>query len=940
MVSHPVVEAERTVRERWHARQVPTRVVTPEDPGAPPYVIHHGPCMSDDSDGAAAAGVAADVVARYRAMCGATVTTVAPAVGADAATPALGERLACLPVGERYHCTEPTFVDSVWWALAQLWEAGLLYETPHPIGWCSSCARVVDDVHADQADAEATSAVVRFPVVGDHALGHAGASLLVDVAEPWTVPATSAIAADPAADHVLAQSAGDDYPVVLARHAVPAVLGSAATVHRDVAVADLRSVRCAPPAAPVGPNRQVQPIPVIVARTTAGTGATGLRPVTPACAIEDWRIAQDHGLAVIDVLGTDGRLTDAAGAGAGTTVDAAGDAVLADLTARGLVIRVDHRTRRVGTCPRCSTPVAVGARPTWMVATTQLRDRLRSQRRTVDGLGSDREGHWATGDADWPVARPGTHDVALPLWRCDRCARITAVDGRAQLATLAGDGLDRAAHPAPVHADASFECPACAAGTAHRLPYTVDPTVVAAAMPFARFGFPAEPGSDTDVAHRSHADLLVDASAQTGRWADAVATLSVLLWNAAGADAALCREQTPVAAHDLDTADHSSLSELVDRYGADAVRLAMVTEPRRWRVMRDRAALTSVASQTVHDLRAAAAQYVAGVRDAGWAPPGVPPDTADRAVLHRWVLAELSDTVAQVRERLEGNDVAGAGRRVRRFVKHLTRWYLPRRPRATDGPGSTRWDHARAATAHECLVTAAALLAPFAPLVSDELYEPLVRAGEPAAPDSVHLLRFPSPDHDARDERLCGAMTAARRIVAVGQRARRDTGISADHRLPRALVRPPASLDPYWDELAPVLADALTVTRIERWPPDEEAAHERMSGGTWHVARDGGVSVALDLPDDAGQRRSHHLAQHVIGAVRELRDRQAVAHDRRVMVRIDADPEIAAAVEQHRQAIAAGVLAVCIELGPTAHGVPMPVDDVPIRMALREVTAG
>lgn len=935
MVSDPVVEAERTVRERWHARQVPTRVLTPEDPGAPPYVIHHGPCRSEDPDGAPAVEVAADVVARYRAMCGAAVTTVAPDVGTDAATSRLGERLACLPVSERYRCAEPAFVDSVWWALAQLWEAGLLYEAPHPIGWCGGCQQVVDDAHIDQIDAEATSALVRFPVVGDHALGYAGASLLVDVAEPWTVPATSAVAADPVAGYVLAQGAGDDYPVVLAQHVVPAVLGATATVHRDVDVAELRSARCAPPAAG---TRQVPPVPVIVAHSGTGAGATGLRPVTPACAIEDWRLAQDHDLAVIDVQGTDGRLTAAAGASAGATLGAADDAVLADLTARGLIVRVDHHTRRIGTCPRCHTPVAVGVRPMWMVATTQQRDRLRAQRRTVDGL-RGAQGRWATGDADWPVARPGTHGVALPLWRCERCHRITAVDGRAQLATLTGDGLDdRAARPGPLHADASFACPKCDAGTAHRLPSTVDPTFVAAAMPFARFGFPAEPGSDTDVAHRSHANLVVDA--HPGRWADAVVTLSVLLWNAAGADAALCCNAVADAAHDPVAPDRSSVSGLVDRHGADAARLAMVTEPRRWRATPERPALMSAAGQAVQELRAAAALFVAEARDAGLTPPAVPPDVGDRAVLDRWVLAELNDAVTQARERLERHDVAGAGRRVRRFVKHLTRWYLPGRPHATDAAGSPCWDHVTAATTHECLVTVIALLAPFAPLVSDELYEPLVRAGEPAAPDSVHLLRFPSPDHDARDERVRDAMAAARRIVAVGQRARRDAGVEPGHPLRRAVVHPAASLDPLWDELAPIVADALTVTHVERWPLADDAAHERLSGDTWHVARDGDVSVALDVPDDAGRRRSQQLAQHVIGAVRQLRDRQAVADDRRVTVRIDADPEVAAAVERHRQAIAADVLAVRIELGPTMHGVPMPVDDVPIRMALREVASG
>jgi hypothetical protein len=68
------------------------------------------------------------------------------------------------------------------------------------------------------------------------------------------------------------------------------------------------------------------------------------------------------------------------------------------------------------------------------------------------------------------------------------------------------------------------------------------------------------------------------------------------------------------------------------------------------------------------------------------------------------------------------------------------------------------------------------------------------------------------------------------------------------------------------------------------------------------------------------------LAHDVVRVVNELRMHPGVEGDERITVRIDADAEVAAAVETHRRTIADGVLAVRIELGPTGDGVPVPLN--------------
>lgn len=118
----------------------------------------------------------------------------------------------------------------------------------------------------------------------------------------------------------------------------------------------------------------------------------------------------------------------------------------------------------------------------------------------------------------------------------------------------------------------------------------------------------------------------------------------------------------------------------------------------------------------------------------------------------------------------------------------------------------------------------------------------------------------------------------------------------------------------------------------------DDARAEVPDGGRWQVAADDDLVVALDLAVDAA-RRSAGLARDVVRAVNRLRHDQALGSDQRITVRIDAEPEVSAAVEAHRQAIADDVCATRIELGPTEHGVAVPVGDRPTRVTVRGVAS-
>jgi isoleucyl-tRNA synthetase len=119
------------------------------------------------------------------------------------------------------------------------------------------------------------------------------------------------------------------------------------------------------------------------------------------------------------------------------------------------------------------------------------------------------------------------------------------------------------------------------------------------------------------------------------------------------------------------------------------------------------------------------------------------------AELDRWALSRLQGTIRTVIERLDAYDCTTAGQAIGDYVEELSNWYVRlSRRRFWDG------DRAAFATLRHCLLTVAALLAPFTPFLAEEIY--LNLAGGEAEdfgpqPDSVHLLDFPEPDASLED---------------------------------------------------------------------------------------------------------------------------------------------------------------------------------------------
>src|SRR5690606_28864516 len=262
----------------------------------------------------------------------------------------------------------------------------------------------------------------------------------------------------------------------------------------------------------------------------------------------------------------------------------------------------------------------------------------------------------------------------------------------------------------------------------------------------AQFGYPYVPGSRELFEERFPADYICEAIDQTRGWFYSLMACSTLLFDQNSYRTVL------VLGHIVD-AEGKKMSksagnvldpwELVETRGADALRWLLLTDGSPWVARRvGPEPLDEIVRKFLLTLWNTFYFFTTYARIDGWTPQtSSAPPVAERPVMDRWILAELADTVAVVDAGLEAFDATTAGRRLATFVDDLSNWYV-RRTR----PRFWKSDDAAFATLHECLVTVAALLAPFTPFIADELYETLVASVDEHAPDSVHLLDFPVPD--------------------------------------------------------------------------------------------------------------------------------------------------------------------------------------------------
>jgi isoleucyl-tRNA synthetase len=699
-----------------------------------------------------------------------------------------------------YRTMDSSYIESVWWSLKTIFEKGLLVRDYRIAPYCPRCATPLSDHEMGQPDVYETvtdpSVTVRFPLVSvpegaDPRLS--GADLLVWTTTPWTLVSNTAVAVHPEETYVLARKSGDSELVVVAEKLFGRVLGEGWHVLATMPGAALAGARYRPPFSLVEiPDAHI----VLTAPFVTTDDGTGLVHMAPAFGADDLEAARQHGLPVVNPIGTDGRFDASVPMVGGIFFKEADPLLTHNLAERGLLFRTDLYDHSYPHCWRCHSVLLYYALPSWYIRTTAIKDQLLAENERTNwqppGIKHGRYGEWLRNNVDWALSRTRYWGTPLPLWECEN-EHVTCVESLAELSALAGRDLSGLDPHRPYVDEVEISCRRCGE-PARRVPEVIDAWYDSGSMPFARIGAPFRNLEQFGRAYPAR--FICEAIDQTRGWFYSLMAVGTLVFGRSSYENVVCLGLVVDALGRKMSKHLGNVLEplpLLDEHGSDAVRWFFAASGSPWSTRRvGHAPLAEIVRKvllTYWNTVSFLALYAnaASAQGQAWQPADVAsaPAPTDRPLLDRWVLGELAAVTVDVTAAMEGFDTAAAGRRLAAFIDDLSNWYVRRsRRRFWEGPGTP--DGAAAfATLYQCLETLTRLMAPIAPFLTDHVWG-ILRA--PGTPESVHLATWPQVDPAVADDRLPERMRLVRRLVELGRSARAAAAIGVRQPLPRALV--------------------------------------------------------------------------------------------------------------------------------------------------------
>ena len=726
---------------------------------------------------------------------------------------------------DAYRTMEPQYVESVWWALQQIWNKGLLTRDYRISPYCPRCGTTLSDHELAQGYETVTdpSVYVRLPVTsGPLASPEHPTSLLVWTTTPWTLVSNTAVAVHPDVEYVVATDGQER--LVVAESLVEGALGEGwKTTGERFEGSEMERWTYQRPFELVAFDEPAHFI-VLADYVTVEDG-TGLVHQAPAFGADDMTICRTYDLPVVNPVRPDGTFESDLDLIGGVFFKTADKTLVRDLKDRGLLFRHQVYEHSYPHCWRCHTALLYYAVPSWYIRTTQIKDQLLAQNEATnwvpENVKEGRFGEWLRGNVDWALSRNRYWGTPLPIWEFPDGRQI-CVGSLKELSELSGQDLSNLDPHRPYVDDIVIPDPKADPSlpeeqrVARRVPEVIDAWFDSGSMPFAQWGAPHV--NEEIFRENFPAQYISEAIDQTRGWFYSLLAVSTLVYGRNSF------ENVVVLGHIL-AEDGRKMSKhlgnvmepipVMDRHGADALRWFMLTSGSPWMARRvGHTALEEIVRKVLLTYYSTVSFFTLYTNvGQGWDHSRLAdaPAPQDRPMLDRWLLSELNEVVRDVTESMDNFDTAGTGRRLTAFVDDISNWYVRRSRRRFWGGTDTPEGASAFATLFEALETVTLLMAPIVPFLTEHVWSALRR---PGSPDSVHLASWPEYRPELVDTKLSEHMALTRRLVELGRSARVDSSVRTRQPLGRALVGAPGFAD-LSEQLRDQIADELNVESLE-----------------------------------------------------------------------------------------------------------------------------
>ena len=711
------------------------------------------------------------------------------------------------------------YIESVWWALKQMWEKGLLYEGHKVMPYCPRCGTALSSHEVAQGykDVKDLTCIAKFKIVGEE-----NKYFLAWTTTPWTLPSNLALCVNKSYTYAEVKvNVGNEEEAkyenyILAKDLIETVLKDKEyELVKEFKGEELLGVKYEQ----LMPFAKVEgkAFEVIHGDYVTLTDGTGIVHIAPAYGEDDSLVSKQNGIAFVNLVDKSGKFVPEVTPWAGKFVRNCNEGICEWLKNENKLFSTEKHMHSYPHCWRCDTPLLYYPKESWFVAMSKLRDELVANNNKVnwypDTIRTGRFGKFLENVIDWGISRDRYWGTPLPVWTCtdENCGHKECIGSIEELKEKAIDCPDEIELHKPYIDNVHLKCPKCGKEM-QRAKEVIDCWFDSGSMPFAQLHYPFE----NKEAFENHfpAQFISEAIDQTRGWFYTLTAIGTALFGKTPF------ENCIVLGHVLDgKGQKMSKSKgngvdpmlLLNTVGADATRWHFYTVSAPW--LPTRLSLENVQETQrgfLSTLWNVYSFYVLYAEIDKFNPLEYANFKLTN-VMDKWIISKLNTLVKEVDEKLDKYDITAAALTIENFTDELSNWYVRRNRERYWGSDLSDEKIGAYVTLYKVLTTLCKIAAPFVPFITEEIYQNLVVGLDSEAPESVHLCLWPEVDESVIDKKLENEMDLAYKIVKLGRSARNSANIKNRQPLSEMLISI-NTLPEYYSE---IVKEELNVKKVE-----------------------------------------------------------------------------------------------------------------------------
>ena len=537
----------------------------------------------------------------------------------------------------------------------KLYEKGLIYKGSRIVNWCPVCNTSISDAEVEHEEQAGHFWHINYPVVGEP-----GRYVEIATTRPETLLGDSALAVNPD-DERYTDLVGKEVELPLTDRTIPIIADP--YVDKEF--------------------------------------GTGVVKITPAHDPNDFEVGKRHNLPEINILNDDATINNLGGKYAGMDRYEARKAMVADLDALGLLVRVEDHTHNVGTHDRCKTTVEPMIKQQWFVKMDEL------IKPAVEGVkkgdielipaSMDKTYYnWTDNIRDWCISRQLWWGHRIPAYYCKDCGEMT------------------------VSRDKVCTCPKCGSANVEQDPDTLDTWFSSALWPFSTLGWPDKtPELDyfypTDVLVTGYdiiffwvIRMIFSGYEHMGRKPFGKVLFHGLVRDDQG------RKMSKSLGNGIDPL------EVIDKYGADALRYTLITGNAPGNDMRFYWSRVEASRNFANKVWNASRFIMMNDPDNKIKATDARP--ANLTDADKWILSKMNGLIKEVTDNMEKYELGIAVAKLNDFIwEEFCDWYIEMvKPRLYNDADETKT--AAIWTLKTVLIDALKLLHPYMPFITEEIF--------------------------------------------------------------------------------------------------------------------------------------------------------------------------------------------------------------------------